>query len=357
MILFLLRSQIAIANHSTNREEDLTGHHGCDVLYELVKPWANTNRLVVADSFFASVTTAIKLKSAGLRFIGVVKTATKGYPMGYLGTAELMDGKGDMRGLLATDVANNSKILAFVWVDRDRRYFIATAGSLSPGSPIERSRMRQEDKEPNAEPVKAEIYIDQPEAADLYYSACGKIDQHNRHRQASLMLEKKLITRNWNVRVNQSLFGMSVVDSFLLMQGCQGNWLVQRQYYQLLAQDLIDNQYDTIGLRPRKRTAAEIEEESCFGPDKSLHLTSPTPTKKMKKGNKKHRMQGLCMVCKHKRKTSFVCRKCQDNQLPSNPKQHWICRYGRHLECMSMHIAECHPDCIAEDQEPVHYDD
>jgi len=119
MILFLLRSQIAIANHSTNREEDLTGHHGCDVLYELVKPWANTNRLVVADSFFASVTTAIKLKSAGLRFIGVVKTATKGYPMQYLGNVALMEGKGDMKGVLSTG-DNNSNLLAFVWVDCDR---------------------------------------------------------------------------------------------------------------------------------------------------------------------------------------------------------------------------------------------
>jgi len=314
---------------------------------------------VVADSFFASVTTATKLMSAGLRFIGVVKTATKQYPMQYLGNVELHDGKGDMEGVLSSG-ANNSKLLAFVWVDRDRRYFIATAGSLAPGTPIERSRMTQVDKEPNAEPTKVDIYIDQPEAADLYYSACGKIDQHNRHRQASLMLEKKLITRNWNVRVNQTLFGMSVVDSFLLMQGCQGNWLVQRLYYELLAQDLIDNQYDTIGLRPRNKRKADDDASTAASslPSKEQHLTAPTPTKRMKNGNRKHRMQGLCMVCKHKSKTSFVCRKCQSNQLSTDKKQHWICRRGAAtLDCMSQHIQDCHPDCIAEDQDPVYYDD
>ena len=49
---------------------------GTKVLLNLVEPWANTNTIVCADSYFASVGAALALKSIGLRFIGVVKTAT-----------------------------------------------------------------------------------------------------------------------------------------------------------------------------------------------------------------------------------------------------------------------------------------
>jgi len=58
--------------------------HGTIVLKHLVVPWAGTKRIVCADSYFASVTAALQLLGMGLCFIGVVKTATPGYPMGAL---------------------------------------------------------------------------------------------------------------------------------------------------------------------------------------------------------------------------------------------------------------------------------
>jgi hypothetical protein len=33
----------------------------------------------------------------------------------------------------------------------------------------------------------------QPRAAEIYYSCCGKIDQHNRHRQSTLAIERQTI--------------------------------------------------------------------------------------------------------------------------------------------------------------------
>jgi hypothetical protein len=360
---------MCVASTILSREEASSGLHGCDVLYELVRPWANSDRLVVADSYFASVTTAIYLKkNAGLRFIGVVKTATKGYPMQYLSNVPLLGGKGDQKGLLSTDTESGTTLLAFVWVDRDRRYFIATAGSLAKGRPIQRVKWTQVDRDtPNAEPARVGISIDQPEAAELYYAASGKIDQHNRHRQASLMLETKLKTMNWHMRLNLTVFGMCVVDSFLLMQGTQGDWLEQRSYYEMLAEQLIDNTFDSVGLRPRKRvlddgtvvthgSSKTLHPFEADCPRKSLHLTAPTPTKKRKKTNKKHRAQGKCMMCsKH---TSFVCRECQRQQDPNGAyrnqqsvKQHWICRdKAGLLHCMGKHIAEKHQHLIANDE-------
>jgi hypothetical protein len=48
----------------------------------------------------------------------------------------------------------------------------------------------------------------------LYYSACGKVDQHNRDRQDTLQLERKLGTHNWATRVNHTILAMCVVDSW-----------------------------------------------------------------------------------------------------------------------------------------------
>lgn len=79
-----------------------SNHHlrGCNVLCDLVKPWANTDAVVVAGSYFASVPAALRLKGAGLRFIGVMKAATKEYPMDYLSTFVLPDVNGSRVGVL-----------------------------------------------------------------------------------------------------------------------------------------------------------------------------------------------------------------------------------------------------------------
>jgi hypothetical protein len=57
---------------------------GTRILKELLAPWAWTNQIVCADSYFASVGAALELRQIGLGFIGVVKTATKRFPMAYL---------------------------------------------------------------------------------------------------------------------------------------------------------------------------------------------------------------------------------------------------------------------------------
>jgi hypothetical protein len=187
------------------------------------------------------------------------------------------------------------------------------------------------------------------------------------------MLETKLKTLNWNMRLNLTIFGMCIVDSFLLMQGTQGDSMEQRLFYELLAQELIDNTYDVVALRPRKRinddgtvtttasslTGQTIDPFEAHCPRKAFHLTAPTPTKKMKKNNKKHKAQGRCMMCgKH---TSFVCRECQKQQDPhgacrdqQSVKQHWICRdKAGLLHCMGKHIALQHQHLIATDESHI----
>eukprot|EP00170_Pyropia_yezoensis_P001789 contig_7652_g1793 len=85
------------------------------------------------------------------------------------------------------------------------------------------------------------------------------IDRHNRCRQDDLRLEHKLVTYDWSMRVNLSLLGICVVDAWLLYSGARGAAaaLAQSQFYEDLAAQLIDNAFDTVGVRPHSAPGAE----------------------------------------------------------------------------------------------------
>jgi len=78
--------RLSVVTTMKHRQEDSTGEeddlpHGTGVLKKLVAPWAGTKRVACADSYFASGAATQQLLSMGLRFIGVVKTGTKRFPM------------------------------------------------------------------------------------------------------------------------------------------------------------------------------------------------------------------------------------------------------------------------------------
>ena len=104
---------------------------------------------------------------------------------------------GDFRGLVSVGDGSNS-LLAFVWMDRNWRYFISMTSSLENGVPYTRERWRQADTTtPDAPPKRVKLKIPQPKSAEIYYSTCTLIDRHNRARQDDLMLEQKLGTNDW----------------------------------------------------------------------------------------------------------------------------------------------------------------
>ena len=77
----------------------------------------------------------------GLRFIGVVKSATRKFPMKHLSSLELLEGRGQREALIMKSLGV-PWIMALVWVDRDRRYFVSTASSLKEGKEYTRDRWR-----------------------------------------------------------------------------------------------------------------------------------------------------------------------------------------------------------------------
>ena len=335
------------------REEDGSDlNHGTNVLGDLIRPLANSDRVIVADSYFASVQAAKVLFGMGLRFIGTVKMATRAFPMHFLQRVQLPNGKGDHKALLAKDQETGTFLMAFVWADRDRRYFISTCSSSAAGSVIRRRRWRQRDLTPNADAELENIRIPQTQAGETFYDGCQAIDKHNRVRQEQLNLEKKVQTMSWSNRANHSLLGMCFVDAFHLAKGCQGSIHHlggARAFFEGLLTDLIENDFDRRTLRKRREEAvareAALSGEIMPELDTSRHLTCPTPTKKRKSNNPNHRMQGCCMICK--KPTVHVCRTCQCFKNSSNDKQFWICNKEGKI-CMGKHLLEHHTECIAD---------
>ena len=90
----------------------------------------------------------------------------------------------------------------FVWVDRDRRYFIYNTSSLKPGMTYTRDMLRQVDDSTDVDPVHIEFDINQPRVAERYYSRNSKIDESNCTRQYDLQLEGGIQTKDWSIRVN-----------------------------------------------------------------------------------------------------------------------------------------------------------
>ena len=206
----------------------------------LVEPWVRMDCCVCADSYFTSVNAVTVMRTMGLCFIGVVKTATKKFPMSYLSNLELVQ-HWDYKGLVAKGSDGQLTMLSFIWMDWDHRYFIASASLLDSGIPYSHNRWCQVSLELDALPENVELTIPQPNAMEVYYQTCSVIDQHNRHCKDNLKTKKKLETKKWDMRVNLTIFLMIVVDTWLVYSQATGSTELQSEFYVRLAEELIDN--------------------------------------------------------------------------------------------------------------------
>jgi hypothetical protein len=125
-------------------------------------------------------------------------------------------------------------------------------------------------------------------------------------------------------------------------------WSESRDFYDSIAEALIDNDYNRMMLQRRLEENDALEQaiQDLGGVlEPAKQRTAPTPTKRMKRHHPTHHLQGICMVCK--KNTTHVCRECQQFHQQPNHKQFWICnKPGKH--CMGAHILDLHPrlaDC------------
>lgn len=252
-------------------------------------------------------------------------------------------------------------MMAFVWMDRERRYFLATGSSLEEGAPYVRQRWRQlENDEP---PVKVKLVVPQPKACEKYYTCCAKIDQHNRDRQDTLGIERKFRTHKWSLRVNLSLLSICIVNTWRVYSRMtfgdtneEGGAETQKDFYSYLAAELIDNTYDNRARRERynqnEPTTPPSTFNNVFSPlidprtglarsGVDIHLTPTTKKRKNQRGEKtNHSFQGRCKVC-HVNKTTHECSLCKDDI--DNADGCWICHTSTKRQCFIIHCNDVHP--------------
>ena len=301
---------------------------GTQSVLELTEPWHATNRIIVGDSAFSSVNTAVQLTKRRLGYIGVVKQATRRFPMSPL-SETILPVRGQYTGM-STKI-NGTTYMAYVWSDRERRYFISTAGSMAQGEPYRRIRWTEVgDEDDQRLAQRLLIQVPMPRASEMYFDACGMIDSHNRIREMC-GIDRRIRTRNWATRVNFSILSMIFVDAFLLYKACCGQKakLNPKEYFEKLAAELIDLQIDGIegtttrgGKRKRRDRPAQRNEGI-------LHRRTTR-----KKHKTQHSKQGRCVVCKSH--TTFVCSRCSN--LNKKDDNVYVCKKDNRA-CWWSHVS------------------
>ena len=142
------------------------------------------DRVVVADSWFTSVSTAEALWGEfAIKFIGNVKTATRKFPVEDMRWMLHQGGRGD----ICVYTSDSGDLFGVGWHVHHYKTFVANAGSTQWATPAKKKRQRDDGSNYWRE-------VPRPGVCEIYYSANGKIDQNNRTRQYLLKLEKTWAT-------------------------------------------------------------------------------------------------------------------------------------------------------------------
>ncbi|KAF4136960.1 Transposase IS4, partial [Phytophthora infestans] len=163
---------------------------GTAVVLRLAQPYAGSGRTVVADSAFASVKTLVQLNSMmGLYFMGMVKTATREYPMAYLKSWSSVSWPRGSHTVMESSCSNGSKMYALCWNDRKPKAIISNRGTTLPGSDSVRARHRRVVEGGEICTERYEKRIPRPYMVELFFRHFSTIDVHDHYRQGSLEME------------------------------------------------------------------------------------------------------------------------------------------------------------------------
>ena len=193
---------------------------GTSLLLRLSEPWRGSGRLIVVDSTFASVKSAVTLKTKnGLYFHGLVKTAHHRFPKKYLNEVKI-DTRGGHVVIETTD--QGVDLRAVTWNDgkKDKKTglivcenCVASCGTTLSATDHRKCRWRI------GSDGRSEDYfvtVSRPQIVQEYFDGVVKIDIHNHFRQGrkGVVLEQRR-TMRWDIRFYQTVLDMIEVDSYL----------------------------------------------------------------------------------------------------------------------------------------------
>ena len=152
--------------------------------------------MVCADSAFASVEAAVRLREQGLHFMGIVKTSHRLFPRKYLQQDRLYTDRGDY--VVLTTEHEGQQLLAVGWKDAKIQTLISTRGGHNSQTPVQ-----TEWTGPGMSTAR-ELRVPMPKLVGEYFQCAQGVDVHNHTRQGHLavegLVEASARYNHWNLR-------------------------------------------------------------------------------------------------------------------------------------------------------------
>jgi hypothetical protein len=282
-------------------------------------------RCVFADSWFASVETALAVRTElGCDFTGPIKTAHKYFPLEHIRWTLSEMKRGEHVVFKCNEEEN---LWAIGWHDNHYKAYITTHGTTNPGKPADKKR---QDKETNTNFC---INIPRPEILAQYNQEMGSVDRHNFYRQGILKLHSTWKTKRWQTRIQLEILAVTLVDAFLACRKLIPRWQHEtddESVFWKFVCHLIPQ------IDPRPRHERTREEET----DPTAHCVQiRLGVKKTLSGKNKgleRAIQGRCTSCRIRKKLKHL----KGNSTPTS----WGCAchrkeyFCKNKTCWSEHL-------------------
>ena len=207
----------------------------------------NIRDLFYGDSWFASFKTAKAIsEECDSEFVGIVKTAHKGYPKAYIeakmkdwppGTHLVLECIRTIRKYYAIGYKySKRKILCFITTEK--------AGHTLPGDSY---CAKWVDGNNNV----SFRYVDRPHIISQFFKHSNQIDKHNHARQSELAIEENVVTVCGYFRLYCTYLGITVTDAWKLYRHNLGERngyknISIKQFANILCKQLLHNSFSDI---------------------------------------------------------------------------------------------------------------
>ena len=180
-----------------------------------------SNRIVIADSWFANLSLFRGLRMLGLHLLGMIKQGDGGFPK--LGLCKLLDKDEKARGSHVTAVTeiNLQKVIALAWKGksdkgnkgRKKKFWMSTfiasdCTTTLPGTGAEKKRHTKDGKR------AASVFVPRPKLVEAYYNGMPGTDIVNRNAQFLIGVEEAVRTNDIHKRMCCTVLGTWMANAY-----------------------------------------------------------------------------------------------------------------------------------------------
>ena len=123
-------------------------------------------------------------------------------------------------------------------------------------------------------------------AVSDYFAIASVIDEHNHFRQGSLAIERKILTKDWEMRIFSTMLGIMEVDAWRIFDyvNIENEELKHKEFPERMTEFLLNNPYQGLGrefegtMRPRPShdgAAAAVDDDEMVRKQRKEEANKP----------------------------------------------------------------------------------